>query len=379
MESAKPSVSESAVNKWKFARSRHEPVHNRAKTPESDAAPSNVAPPQELLLESFVTPEPLFFVRNHGNVPHLDAASYRLTIDGRVRSRVQLSLADLRKRFAKQAVPATIACAGLRRKELLRLKPIPAEISWDAGVIGNAEWGGVPLREVLYAAGLKEGAHHASFIGLDEVEHNRARIEFGGSIPICKALCPEVLLAYEMNGEPLTPEHGFPLRVVVPGYFGARSVKWLAGITLQDRPSENYFQAEAYRLAPKNGGSKDLAMPGMQITNAVITSPMNGELVKSGSVAARGFALSGGGRKIERVEISTDGGQTWTAAALTKQSSAWSWCFWETEIALPRGRVAIIARAWDSAGETQPASADDDWNPKGSMNNCWHFVKLIAE
>jgi sulfite oxidase len=378
METAKPSASESAAKKWKLARSRPEPLHKRAKTPKFDAAPLNVAPPAELLLESFVTPEALFFVRNHGNVPHVDAERYRLTIDGRVRSGLQLSLADLHRRFAKQTVSATIACAELRRKEPLRVDPVPGEISWGAEAIGNAVWGGVPLREVLYAAGLKVGALYASFIGLDEVEHNGTKIEFGGSIPICKALCPEVLLAYEMNGEPLTPEHGFPLRVVVPGYIGARSVKWLAGITLQDRPSVNYFQAEAYRLAPTNGGWHDPAIPGTQVTNAVITSPMNGELVKSGPVAARGFALSGGGRRIERVEISADGGQTWSAAAVTKQFSPWSWCFWETEIALPRGRVAIIARAWDSAGDTQPAAADL-CTPKDHMNNCWHSVKLIVE
>jgi sulfite oxidase len=345
----------------------------------ASTAPLNVGPPEELLIQNYVTPEAHFFVRNHGNVPHVDATSFRLTIDGCVRRKLQPSLADLRTRFAKKTVPATIACAGLRRKELLEVKPIPGEIPWGAEAIGNAEWGGVPLREILYAAGLKDDALHASFLGLDEVERGETTIGFGGSIPIAKALCPEVLLAYEMNGEPLTAEHGFPLRVVVPGYIGARSVKWVAGITLQDRPSDNYFQAEAYRLAPTNGDASEPVMLGEQFTNAVISTPANGETLASGKVEVRGFALSGGDRRIERVEISADGGSTWIAAALTRQPSAWSWCFWETEIALPRGRATITARAWDSSGQTQPANAADVWNPKGYMNNSRHSVKITAE
>jgi Oxidoreductase molybdopterin binding domain len=142
-----------------------------------------------------------------------------------------------------------VQCAGNRRQGLMEAYPIPGEMPWGAGAIGNARWTGVPLREVLLAAGVEEGARHVAFAGLDEIEEGWSP-NYGSSIPVEKGMGPEVLLAYEMNDEPLRPEHGFPLRAVVPGYIGARSVKWLSGIALQDAPSDNYFQAQQYKLFP---------------------------------------------------------------------------------------------------------------------------------
>src|SRR5262249_28072208 len=143
-------------------------------------------------------------------------------------------------------------CAGHRRDELATVEPIPGEIPWGAEAIGNAVWRGVTLREVLLAAGVGPEVQHVAFLGLDAMHKGGGRVAFGGSISIEKGMSAEVLLAYEMNGQPLPPHHGFPLRVLVPGYIGARSVKWLASIVLQDAPSSNYYQAHAYKVFPSH-------------------------------------------------------------------------------------------------------------------------------
>src|SRR6202035_2649473 len=176
--------------------------------------------------------------------------AYRLTVGGLVEVPLTLSLADLRRDFAPVRLAATLECAGNRRSELIAHAPIPGELPWEEDAIGNAAWTGVPLAQVLAAARSLQAARHAAFTGLDETERHGSRFAFGGSIPLAKATSPEVLLAYEMNGEPLPAAHRAPLRVVVPGFIGARSVKWLADVHLQEEPSDNYFQAKAYRLFP---------------------------------------------------------------------------------------------------------------------------------
>ncbi|HSU84889.1 MAG TPA: molybdopterin-dependent oxidoreductase, partial [Thermoanaerobaculia bacterium] len=226
-------------------------THPRLRVRQED--PLNAEPAPGALIESFRTPNELFFIRGHGNIPEVDAGAFRLTVDGLVESPLSLSLADLR-RLPRTTAGATLQCAGNRRRELIEVSPIPNELPWDSEAVSNAEWSGVPLREALAAAGPKSGALHVAFLGLDETERHGHRFQFGGSIPLEKAMRPEVLLADTMNGEPLPPAHGAPLRVVVPGYIGARSVKWISRITLQESPSDNYFQAKAYRLFPASVG-----------------------------------------------------------------------------------------------------------------------------
>ena len=150
--------------------------------------------------------------------------------------------------FVKHTVMATLECAGNRRTELMMVAPVPGEVPWREAVIGNATWSGVRLKDIIKAAGIKQGALYVEFMGADAVYRYDRNVGFGASIPIEKAMTDDVLLAYEMNGRPLEAVHGFPLRAVVPGYIGARSVKWLVAVTPQETPSKNYFQDHAYRL-----------------------------------------------------------------------------------------------------------------------------------
>jgi sulfite oxidase len=345
-------------------------------------SPFNGGPPPEAMRSSFVTPSGLFFVRNHGDVPEVDAAAFRLEVEGAVHQPLALSLAELAA-FPRHEVTATIQCAGNRRSELAAAKPIPHELPWENEAVSNAVWAGVRLADLLRAAGPTATARHAALCGLDEAERHGKRFHFGGSIPLDKALQPEVLVATEMNGEPLPAVHGFPVRLVVPGWIGARSVKWLHRIRLQEKPSDNYFQSVAYRLFPASVGPENVVweegtMLGEQAVNAVVTSPRPGDRLRAGALRVEGIALAGGGRRVERVEISLDGGRSWTAAALGAEESAWAWRFWDATVTLAAGAQEIVVRAWDSAAQTQPSTIEQVWNFKGYMNNAWARVPVLA-
>ena len=305
--------------------------------------PLNAEPPMELLRQSFTTPTELFFVRNHGSIPEIEPDQYHLSVAGMVQRKLRLSLQEIRENFSKSVVMATLQCAGNRRQELMEVAPVPGEVPWSAGAIGNAEWSGAPLREILQAAGVEPEARHSAFTGLDEIEMDGQSFGFGGSIPIEKAMSPEVVLAYEMNGEPLTPEHGAPLRVVTPGYIGARSVKWLASITLQEESSSNYYQAHAYKLFPPQVDEETAdwekgLMLGELSVNSVICQPTDGETIPASLVTIRGYAITGGERSIERVDVSVDGGESWITADLQEGNEPWAWRFWETSVDLDPGQ-----------------------------------------
>lgn len=356
------------------------PLRKRPELVVHDDHPLNVETPPGLLRESFVTPTGAFYIRCHGDVPEVDPGSYRLGVSGLVDRPLRLSLGEIQA-LPKTEATATLYCAGNRRAQLTEIGPIPGKVAWDVGAAGNARWGGVLLRDVLGLAGIREGAWHVAFTGLDRDVESGTGAPFGGSVPIGRAVADRVLLAYEMNGRPLAPEHGFPLRAVVGGYVGARSVKWLSEIALQMEPSDNYYQAVEYRLFPphvtaENADYSAGEMLGEIPLNCVICTPQNGETIERHSVPVRGYAVAGGDHRVERVEVSGDGGRSWTAASFTEESGPGAWCFWEATLTLSPGPRRILARAFDSGGGTQPASVGEVWNFQGYANNAWHGVEV---
>ena len=353
-------------------------------------APFNAEPPLDQLRASFITPQHRFYVRSHGAVPTLDRTTHRLRIDGLVSTPLTLSVDDLQSRFPARTLTATLQCAGNRRADLQGVRPTSGD-PWAAGAIGTAEWTGAPLSDVLHAAGLHAaGAHrgdglHVAFLCADACEMDGNTVPFGVSIPLPKALAPEVLLAYAMNGEPLEPRHGAPLRVVVPGYAGVRSPKWLTAITVQDRPSDNPVQAHDYKLFPPHitKATSDprhgLTIDAMPVTSA-ICEPARHARLAPGPCPVRGYALASG-RPVLRVDVSPDGGHTWQQAALdpaAAPAAPWAWTFWSTTLDLPPGEHELAVRAWDSAGQTQPALPNDTWNFKGYLSTAWHRVPVVV-
>lgn len=363
-------------------------IHNKhADIVIKQETPFNAGPPLKRLSECAVTPTDLFFVRSHGDVPTVNMDSYRLTINGRVSQPLSLSFAQLKNDFKRAEVSATLMCAGNRREELTAMKPIPNELPWGAEAISHAAWAGVRLGDVLTAAGAESEAGfplHVEFGGLDETERLYKRFKFGGSIPLTKALSGEVILAYEMNGKPLPPMHGFPLRMIVPGYIGARSVKWLEKITVQAEPSQNYFQRHAYRLfAPdvtaESVNWDDGLMLGELNVNAVICSHVENEQAASGVITVHGYSMAGGGREVARVDVSCDGGETWIQAELNHAASSWAWTLWKVQFDLKPGKFQLVVRAVDSAGNVQPKDMEQVWNFKGYMNNAWHRININVQ
>jgi sulfite oxidase len=329
------------------------------------------------LVASARTPVAAFYARNHGPMPEFDVAAWRLAVDGLVARPLHLSLADLRDgRFPVRRETATLQCAGNRRRGLLEVRDIPGEAPWGPGATGTAEWEGVALADVLEAAGPAAEASDVAFVGLDRADGTDPPEPFGGSVPLRKAGRPETLLAWAMNGEDLPVAHGAPVRVVVPGYVGARSVKWLHRIEVRDRPWGGTFQDVASRLLPPEAEpAPGAGIPLGEIAlNAAILHPRDGEVLAPGRAVVRGYAFAGGERHVARVDVSVDGGATWVQADLGEDHGRWAWRLWSCAVELPAGDVELAARAWDSAGASQPEHPGPLWNPKGYVNNAWSRV-----
>jgi len=344
--------------------------------------PLNAETPRVALAASAVTALDAFYVRSHGPVPELAGDRWMLRVGGLVDRPVELSLTELRDgRHPVHEVAATLQCAGNRRAGLTAVAEIPGEAPWGPGAIGTAVWRGVALGDVLRSAGPAPSATDVAFVGVDRSEEADPPQPFGASIPLRKAMGPEVLLAWEMNGEPLPPVHGAPLRVIVPGYIGARSVKWLERIELRDAPFDGFFQETVYRLvAPDREAGPGIGMAlGEVALNADFLLPADGERLPAGSVELRGWAFAGGDRQVERVDVSLDHGTTWRQADLMEDLGRWAWRRWRAHVDLAPGDHEIVVRAWDSAAATQPEDPAHLWNPKGYVNNSWGRVRVHAE
>lgn len=347
-----------------------------------ESEPYNAEPPRRGLVNT-VTPLDTFYVRNHGPVPHINANDWTLAVDGLVNRPLQLSLDDLKELWQHRTFSATMQCAGNRRAGLLDIRDIPGEDPWGPGATSNAMWTGVSLADVLATAGVDREARHVAFAAPDVSDLAEPPQAYGASINVRKAMSEEVLLAWAMNDEPLPAVHGGPLRLVVPGYIGARSVKWLQRITVQYEPSDNYFQATAYRLLPAEadpaaaGPGDGLSLASVAL-NADILSPDDGAAVSAGLIEVTGYAHCGDDRTVARVDVSTDDGQTWAQAELDPPLSPWSWRIWRITVLIRPGEPTLTVRAWDDTGASQPESARHLWNPKGYINNSWARVALRA-
>ena len=331
-------------------------------------------------LTDSVTQTDAFYVRGHGPVPAIDPNQWRLEVGGMVERELSLSLKTLQEAFRERTVTATLQCAGNRRAGLIAIHDIPGEAPWGPGATGTATWTGVALADVLALAGPLRDAAEVGFEGADESTETRPVQRFGGSIPLDKASRSEVLLAWGMNHEPLAPVHGAPLRVVVPGYIGARSVKWLERIELRADPWPGYFQHVAYRLlAPDERPGPGVGMPlGLVALNSDVLSPRDGETVTAGPVEVRGYAFAGGDRYVGRVDVSTDGGASWQQAELLEDLGRWAWRHWRITLHLLPGEHELLVRAWDSSAATQPDDEAGLWNPKGYVNNARPRIRVRA-
>jgi DMSO/TMAO reductase YedYZ molybdopterin-dependent catalytic subunit len=314
----------------------------------------------------YITPIDRFFVRSHVSVPRVDAGQWRLTVGGRVAAPLALTMDELRALPAVELV-GVLECAGNGRGFF---EPSMPGLQWTHGGVGNGRWRGVRLADVLRRARVSDAATEILFNGADVPLGTMP--DFQRAIPIAKALDANTLLAYEMNGETLPAAHGFPLRVVAPGWAGDCWIKWLTGITVLDAPHEGFWMARAYRhpgrpVPPGTAVAPEQMEPVTSLrVKSVIAAPLDGSQVPAGrAVVIRGTAWSGDAGPVTSVEVSVDGGRTWRPAAMPRdQRTPFGWRQWEYEWTPAREAYhTILARARDAAGNTQPF--DQEWNPSG--------------
>jgi DMSO/TMAO reductase YedYZ molybdopterin-dependent catalytic subunit len=307
-------------------------------------------------LDSFLTPNDLFYIRSHFKVPELTADSYRLHIRGAVEKQLTLNYQQLRE-FPSQTRAVTLECAGNSRVFLV---PQVEGAQWELGAVGNAEWTGVPLRVLLEQAGLTKNACEVVFEGADrgapkEKPIPPGPVSYARSLPLEKAVRPEVLVAFQMNGRKLSQDHGFPARLIVPGYYGMASVKWLTSIEVLEEPFQGYWQTSDYGYWDYIDG-KPVRRPLSEIAlKSQIARPSMYEVIPAGSdYLVTGAAWSG--NSVSEIELSTDGGYHWTAAEFIDPARPYVWRRWQFlwRVPLKPGHCTLAARAKDANGAAQP-------------------------
>jgi DMSO/TMAO reductase YedYZ molybdopterin-dependent catalytic subunit len=326
-------------------------------------APLNLEFPFSSLNE-WCIPVEQFYIRNHFPMPEIDAETWRLRIGGAVEKPLEFSLADLYT-LPKTRLAATMECAGNGR---VYYEPVKEGLQWQNGAVGNASWTGVTLGELLEQAGVRADAVEAVLIGADRgvVDSGKKTaspgpIAFARSLPLAKALSGSTLLAYAMNEEPLTPEHGFPLRAVVGGWFGMAWVKWITDIRVVERPFFGYWQTRDYfRWEREFGEPAIIALTEMEV-KAQIARPVNGSMVPLGRPVRIFGAAWSGEAPIAAVEVSVAGQTDWQPATLLAPEVDYAWRFWEHYWTPPHpGRFALLCRAIDRQGNCQPAAQQAD-------------------
>jgi len=337
------------------------------------------------LLDSWITPTEHFFVRNNEHMPQIDLAEWKLTITGEVARPLTLTMDELLK-MESRSVTNTLECAGNGRAFFQpRIRGVP----WSRGGVGNAVFRGLSLGALLQRAGAKSSARHVAFIGARLPSPDSP---FMRSIPIGKALDPDTIVAIDMNGAPLTPEHGYPARALVPGWIGSASIKWLTEIRVLTRELEGYFMDSAYRLPARsaeadraNASASAAAQRGSVITSlplkSIIAAPVDGStinIVADGPSAepVRIFGAAWAGESnVARVEVSTDAGKSWQPAALGAERARYAWRLWDFPWKpLEAGSYVILSHAIDNRGRTQPLEMQ--WNPGGYIWNAADRIRV---
>jgi len=322
-----------------------------------------------------VTPAGMHYLLTHYDIPAIVPDSHTLIFDGLVERPMTVSLDDLKAR-PRRTHHVTLECAGNGRA---LLQPRPVSQPWLSEAVGSAEWTGTPLAPILREVGIGSDARDIVFTGADHGVEKGVEQDYQRGLPLAEALRDDVLLAYEMNGQPLLPQHGAPLRLVVPGWYGMAHVKWLTRVTVIDKEFDGYQNAIAYRVR------QDADDPGVPLTRiqprALVRPPgfpdfmSRTRVLRAGTTTVDGRAWSGHG-PITSVEVTLDGGETWSPAELQEQGQPYAWRGWRWSWDAQPGRYVLGARAADATGRVQPVDAS--WNRGGFANNSVQRIQVAV-
>jgi sulfane dehydrogenase subunit SoxC len=323
-----------------------------------------------------ITPIGLHYLLTHYDIPAIDPEAWRLAVGGLVRRSMQLDLDQVRSR-PRVTLPVTMECAGNGRA---RLSPRPISQPWLSEAIGTAEWTGTPLRPLLEEAGIQDGAVEVAFVGADHGLEGGIEQDYGRSLPLEDAMHDDVILAYEVNGQPLPPQHGFPLRLLVPGWYGMTSVKWLRQVEVLAEPFQGYQQTHGYRFRDE---PEDLGEPVTRMAPRALMVPpgfpefmTRDRVMRLGPCTLQGRAWSGRA-PIERVQVSLDGGLEWHEADLGEPPGPAAWAPWTFDwTPSETGTYELACRARDGAGDEQPL--EPAWNVGGYANNAAQRVRVTV-
>ena len=344
-----------------------------------------VAETPEALLDDDTTPTSKFFIRNNGNPPQNtgDPDAWKLTIDGEVNKPLEITVGELKKKYKPQTLRMVLECGGNGRSFF---SPPASGNQWTNGGVGCAEWTGVSLAEVLKTAGVKPSGIYTANYGADaHLSGDPARHTLSRGVRIAKAMEPQTLLVWAMNGKPLEAVHGAPLRLITPGWAGSVSHKWLNKITIRDKEHDGQGMVGTnYRLAinPMVPGSKadpkNFRILESMPVRSIITSPADGTKLAAGTreIKLRGASWAGD-LTVKQVEVSADFGQTWTKATLANPKNKFDWQRWTATVKVPSdGYYEIWSKATDSNGKAQPHVAAG-WNPQGYGSNPFHRIAVL--
>ncbi|KAJ3814732.1 molybdopterin binding oxidoreductase [Lentinula aff. lateritia] len=360
--------------------------------------PYNGETKRDQLLQGKLTDNKYHFVRNHGGVPNIDENVYELEIAGLLNKPVKISLKDLKdpEKFPQAEVTVTIQCSGTRRIEQINVYPGDGDelinAPWGEGAIGTAVYRGVPLKKVLKLAcgGVLPECEHLEFIGADTYFKKNNVFNYAVSVPLRKVRASsgtEVLLAWEMNGAPLPKIHGAPLRLVVAGYIGARSCKWVYKINALKEPSMGPVQRQEYlyytpQIGKQNAKySNGFSIQNMPVSSAIIYPLDKQVVVHPGKITMQGWAYSGGGNWVQRVEVSNDGGSVWYAVEEENMTTKhyYAWRLWKFDLPVDaEGWLELCVRTWDSSNNTEPTFVRSAWNWDLHVTSSAHRIKVYS-